>query len=64
MVGDPNRTFVKRLRWSGALVAVGLAIQMATLLEAHPFTFLGFLIGGAGLVIAGAFAFLWARLAR
>jgi hypothetical protein len=46
------------------LVVVGLGVQMVTLLEAHPLTFLSFLVAGAGLVVAGAFALLWAWMAQ
>ena len=49
-----------RLRLAGLLVLIGLAIQIATMLEAHPFAFLAFLIAGTGLVVAGAVAFVWA----
>lgn len=52
--------FVSRLRLSGALVILGLVVQLATLVEAHPVSFLSFLIVGAGLVVAGVVTFLWA----
>jgi hypothetical protein len=63
-VNELNRRFVARLRLAGALVVVGLGIQVATLLEAHPFTFLSFLVIGAGLVVGGVLTLFWAWLAQ
>jgi len=60
---EPNPRFVRRLRLSGLLVLTGLAVQLTTLIEAHPHTFLTFMTVGVGLVIAGAMAYIWARLA-
>ena len=60
MANDLDRRFVARLRLAGFLVLLGLAIQIATMLEAHPISFLAFLIAGTGLVVAGAVAFVWA----
>lgn len=64
MHAEPSRRFVVRLRFAGALVVAGLVVQGATLLEAHPFTFLAFIVAGAGLVMAGAAAFAWAWFTR
>jgi len=64
MASELNRRFVARLRLAGTLVIVGLGVQVATLLEAHPYTFLSFLIGGTGLVLAGVIAFIWAWVAQ
>jgi hypothetical protein len=55
-----GRRFVARLRFAGTLVILGLAVQLATLLEAHPYSFLSFLLVGSGLVFAGVVTFLWA----
>lgn len=55
-----SRRFVGRLRLAGVLVILGLAVQLATLLEAHPYSFLSFLLVGSGLVLAGVVTFLWA----
>jgi hypothetical protein len=55
-----SRRFVGRLRLAGVLVILGLAVQLATLLEAHPYSFLSFLLIGSGLVLAGVVTFLWA----
>jgi hypothetical protein len=60
---EPNPRFVRRLRLSGLLVLTGLAVQLTTLIEARPYTFLTFMTVGVGLVIAGAMAYIWARLA-
>lgn len=56
--------FVRRLRWSFTLLLVGLVLQVATLLEARPFTFLSFMFVGIGLVLAGTAGFIWAWLTR
>ena len=64
MANDVNRRFVTRLRVAGTLVVIGLAVQMATLLEAHPVSFLSFLVAGTGLVLAGIVALVWAWMAQ
>jgi hypothetical protein len=64
MANELNRRFVARLRLAGTLVVIGLGVQVVTLLEAHPFTFLSFLIVGTGLVLAGVVAFVWAWVAQ
>jgi hypothetical protein len=61
---DLNWRFIARLRLAGILVVVGLAIEMGTLLEAHPMTFISFLVGGAGLVLAGVVALVFALVAH
>ena len=60
MANDLDRRFASRLRLSGTLVILGLVVQLATLLEAHPYTFLSFLLVGTGLVLAGMIVFVWA----
>jgi hypothetical protein len=64
MANELNRRFVARLRLAGTLVIVGLGIQMVTLLEAHPYSFLSFLVGGTAFIVAGVVAFVWAWLAQ
>jgi hypothetical protein len=59
-----NRRFITRLRLAGTLVVIGLAVQMTTLLAAHPFAFLSFLVAGTGLVLAGVVALVWAWMAQ
>ncbi|HUP22315.1 MAG TPA: hypothetical protein VNB06_05185 [Thermoanaerobaculia bacterium] len=60
MANEMDPRFVSRLRLAGVLVILGLLVQLATLLEAHPYSFLSFLIGGTGLVLAGVVTFVWA----
>jgi hypothetical protein len=63
MPNDLDPRFVSRLRLAGMLVILGLLVQLATLLEAHPYSFLAFLIAGSGLVLAGVVTFVvaWVR---
>lgn len=60
MPNDLDPRFVTRLRRAGVLVILGLLVQLATLVEAHPFSFLSFLLVGSGLVLAGVITFVWA----
>jgi hypothetical protein len=60
MASELDPRFVTRLRRAGVLVILGLLVQLATLLEAHPYSFLAFLIVGSGLVLAGVVTFVWA----
>ena len=64
MANDFDPRFVRRMRWSLALLMIGLAIEVATLLRAHPYTFLAFLFAGTGLALVGALGFIWAWLTR
>ena len=70
-MSEPSRTFrcgrelVKamtgmdtRLRRAGILIAVGLLVQVASLLLSHPLAFVGFLAIGCPLVAAGIVLFL------
>ncbi len=52
-----------RLQVSGAVIAAGLGIQLATLFWNHPVSFFLFLTFGAGLVSAGMFFYLWSVVA-
>ena len=61
---DQNWRFIARLRLAGILVVVGLAVEMGTLLEAHPIAFLSFLVAGAGLVLAGVVALVFALVTQ
>ena len=49
----------KRLRISGILVGLGLAVEAFTLLWSHPTAFLAFLFLGAVLVGAGVLVYFW-----
>ena len=64
MANDFEPRFVKRMRWSLALLLTGLGVQMVTMLRAHPNTFLTFLFAGIGLALIGALGFMWAWLTR
>jgi len=54
----------KRLRISGMLVGLGLAVEAFTLLWSHPTAFLAFMFLGATLVGAGVLVFLWSVVSR
>ena len=58
--GELPQRLAKRLRVSGVLIALGLAIEAATLYSGHPLAFVVYLAGGASLVGAGVLAYLWA----
>jgi hypothetical protein len=62
MTTDLDYRFARRLRLSATLVLLGLAVEIATLVKAHPLTFLSFMIAGIGLVTVGAVTFVWAWL--
>jgi hypothetical protein len=64
MASDFDPRFVRRMRWSLALLATGLGIEVATLLRAHPYTFLAFLFVGTALALLGTVGFVWAWLTR
>jgi hypothetical protein len=64
MANDFQPRFVRRMRWSLALLVTGLGIEVATLMRAHPYTFLTFLFVGTGLALIGTLGFLWAWLTR
>ncbi len=53
------RTIERRLRWSGLLIVIGLAVQMVTLIWVHPLAFMAFLLIGCPLVAAGILLFLY-----
>ena len=51
-------TLEKRLRIAGLLVALGLLIQMLSLLPIHPLAFIVFVGIGAPIMLAGVIFFL------
>lgn len=53
-----------RLQVSGAAIAAGLGIQLATLFWNHPVSFFLFLTLGAGLVSGGILLYLWSVVTR
>ena len=56
--------FAGRLQIAGALIAVGLVVELATLLWIHPVSMTLFLCLGAVLVLAGMAVFLWSVVSR
>lgn len=54
--GTPPR---RRLSWAAWLIAVGLLIEVISLIWSHPTAFLLFLAPGAVLVAVGVALFLW-----
>ena len=65
--GNPFRLrngLAGRLQVSGAAIAAGLGIQLATLFWNHPVSFFLFLTLGAGLVSAGMLFYLWSVVTR
>jgi uncharacterized membrane protein YccC len=56
---QPAPRLVKRLRISGMLVGLGLAVEAFSLLWSHPTAFLAFMFLGATLVGAGVLVYLW-----
>ena len=54
----------RRIRWSGALIAVGLLLQLLTLPLTHPLAFIGFIVLGCPLVVAGIPLFLYSLVSH
>ena len=55
--GEPH--IHRRLRVSGVLIILGLAVELLSLIRIHPLAFLGFLFVGGGLLIAGVVLYLY-----
>lgn len=53
-----------RLQVSGALIAAGVGVAVATLFWNHPVSFFLFVVPGAGLLIAGMLLYLWSVVTR
>lgn len=51
-------TLLRRLRFSGLLVSMGLLIELITMLWSHPTAFLAFLFLGGTCVAAGVLLYL------
>ena len=49
-----------RIRWSGLLIVVGLAVLLVSLLWSHPLSFMAFLAVGCPLILIGILVYLWA----
>lgn len=48
-----------RLQVSGALIAAGVGVAVATFFWNHPVSFFLFAVPGAGLLLAGMLLYLW-----
>jgi len=53
-----------RIRWSGLLIGLGLAIQMLMLLWTHPLSFMVFLLVGCPLVGIGMLVYLYSLVSH
>ena len=53
-----------RLQVSGLLIAVGIAVELATLYWNHPISLFLFLTLGGGLIGAGMLLYLWSVVTR
>jgi len=48
----------RRLRVSGVLIILGLAVELLSLIRIHPLAFMGFLLVGGVLLAAGVILYL------
>jgi hypothetical protein len=51
-------TVERRIKWASFLIGAGLLVQLASLLIVHPLAFIGFLMIGCPLVLAGIVMYL------
>ena len=51
-------TVERRIKWASFLIGAGLLVQLASLLVVHPLAFMGFLMIGCPLVLAGIVMYL------
>lgn len=51
-------TVERRIRWASFLIGAGLLVQLASLLVVHPLAFMGFLMIGCPLMLAGIVMYL------
>ena len=51
-------TVERRIEWASILIGTGLLVQLASLLVVHPLAFVGFLMIGCPLVLAGIVLYL------
>ena len=51
-------TVERRIKWASFLIGAGLLVQLASLLVVHPLAFMGFLMIGCPLVLAGIVLYL------
>jgi plastocyanin len=59
-----ERSIERRIRWSGLLLAAGLGILVGSLLWDHPLSFMGFLVLGCPLILAGSVLYLFALVSK
>jgi hypothetical protein len=48
----------RRIKWASWLIGAGLLVQLGSLLVVHPLAFVGFLMVGCPLVLAGIVLYL------
>lgn len=53
----------KRIRWAGWLIALGLLVQLITLIWNHPLSFMAFILIGVPLMACGVLLFLYSLVA-
>ena len=51
-------TVERRIKWASFLIGAGLLVQLASLLVVHPLAFMGFLMIGCPLMLAGIMMYL------
>jgi hypothetical protein len=51
-------TVERRIKWASFLIGAGLLVQLASLLVVHPLAFMGFLMIGCALMLAGIVMYL------
>jgi hypothetical protein len=51
-------TVERRIRWASFLIGAGLLVQLGSLLVVHPLAFVGFLMVGCPLLLAGIVLYL------
>lgn len=51
-------TVERRIKWASLLIGAGLLVQLASLLVVHPLAFMGFLMIGCPLMLAGIVMYL------
>src|SRR3990172_6318568 len=54
----PDLVIEKRIRWAGLLICLGLAVQLLTLIWAHPLAFMAFLVVGCPPMVGGVLLYL------
>lgn len=53
----------KRIRWAGLLICLGLVVQLVTITQTHPLSFMAFLLIGCPLMFAGVLLYLYSVVA-